>query len=244
MDNNTTDKDNGRLRLFAVIAVLIAAVLLLLNKSCSQSRDLDARNEYEKLLVEHYNDTIRSYINKNGELVSEKQALVIENENLKKAAGLSKDETLKEKVKIVFRDTAYSNGSAGTTYVYDTVRISDLMPFDTLDISKTYKEGSYIKYRLTGYGIKGSLKDFSVDSDIRLTQTMDSNGKVLIATDCTDLKFSDINTVYYDDSENAYKHRKRFGPGLNVSVGYDVIRQMPYVGIGIGFNFTPKKWQF
>lgn len=228
--------------LFSVMAVII---VLLLNKSCSQGREIEAIRDNIEYLTKNYNDTIKSYKDKNGNLIAEKRVLIIENEDLKKVIGMNKNDVFVETIEVRVYDTIYNNTEAKPIYIHDTITtaVNDV-DLDTVTVSKKYKKGSYINYTLTGYGIDKSLKNMTVDSNIRLEQTLDENGLLKITTDCTDLNFVNMNSSFYDNSKDRYKHRKRFGPGINVGVGYDVISQKPYIGVGVGINFTPKKWQF
>lgn len=222
---------------YAIEGVLLVVIVLLCFRSCSKSEEIKGLRELNESLTRLYTDTINSYKDANGNLVAEKNSLVIMNERLKKELEMKPEEVVKIHTEIEYRDKiVFKELPSGDP--------SSTVSCDSMVINKRYKT-SYIKHTLYGDNVEDVVYAFKTDSKIDLDVSLEESGRLKITTDVNDFNFNVIDSRVYKEKYDDTKMRKRWGVGIGVHTGYAVFpKPSPYIGIGVGLNFTPKKWQW
>lgn len=207
------------------ILVVIGLFLLisLMFKECS-SRD---REVSSKRLIAQLNDSLQSYRDKEGKMVSKISSIEVDNMSFFKQLEV-KDKTIKELQKLVKKSTLAASIIKTETKVDTVFRTTKIK--DTVNI--TYETNFDVKGWIWGTVSMNkdttSLKVFTRDQyDIRLSKEKDGTYIDVINHN----PFSTTQEV-----RSVYKLPKTKKWNLNVSAGYGITPEgfKPYIGIGLG----------
>jgi len=252
-------------------ALFIALVVVLFFMFRSCGGDSVDKLKYEQN-ISSLRDSVRTYQTKNGDLVSEKMALIIEKDELKKYS----DELLKEieyleddpivitkVVTEIVHEISYIKPELDTNgIIYNADSTIKYTPFKW-DIDSTYSEGNYRKiggeYTIsvdTNQNIK--TKDFVILNDeiglsftTGLTENDDDKVEIFITSKYPNFKAVKIDGALFDPRES--KVIKKFFPpkrwGVGVYGGYgvyvDPTKFTAGTGLtfGVGISYNPFQWK-
>jgi hypothetical protein len=222
-------------------AMLFLFIMTMMNRCNSEKVDVLETN------IIGYRDSLKTVELKNGELISYKQSLILNNEALREELNISKTE-IKDLEKKLDSKIAQVNKLSSMLQMKDTV----FMKSDTVYINSDSTSTKIFKWsdnwteltaNVTGASIIESnlaLYDFRVKVPLEFGITEDY--KVWAKSPNPYLVIEDISsaTVY---GSTIYPKKKRWSWGLQVGfgAGYDVISKRfvvgPYAGAGVEYNF-------
>ena len=243
--------------LIGIVVILVFIGAQQCNKA-HRAEDEIKRLENNELAL---NDTIKCYTDINGNLVAEKRAL-----------QLSQDELIEEVNLLKKKNREYIAYINSNINIKDTVRVPVVVEIhDTIGaangVIKSFKEDTFGKsYRKIGVEIPFTIDDrlnvgdaeFSVSQDIFIEGALERDIKtgetfMMIRTDYPGVMFnSGTGVVVSNSKEYDRSMRKSQGIGIcigpSVGLGYDMINKnmSPTVGISItvGWTYTPKAFQW
>ena len=243
--------------LIGIVVILVFIGAQQCNKA-HRAEDEIKRLENNELAL---NDTIKCYTDINGNLVAEKRALQLSQDEL-----MTEVDLLKRKNREYI---AYINSNMGIT---DTVRVPVVVEVhDTVNnysgTIRSAKEDTFGKsYRKIGVEIPFSIDDnlnvgdaeFTLDQNIFVEGALERDTKtgetyMMIRTDYPGVSFnSGMGVAVTGSKEYDRSMRKSQGIGIcigpSVGLGYDMINKnmSPTVGISItvGWTYTPKAFQW
>ena len=209
------------------ILIIIGLFLLLslMFKECS-SRDKEISS---KRLIEQLNDSLQSYRDKEGKMISRISTIEVDNMSFFKQLQV-KDKTISELQKLVKKGT-FAASIIKTETKVDTV-------FKTTKIKDTVN----ITYE-TDFDVQGwiwgtvsmnkdttSLRVFTRDQyDIRLSKEKDG-------TYIDVINHNPFSTTQEVRSVYKLPKQKKFGIGVNLGYGMTSYGLSPYIGLGINYN--------
>lgn len=249
---------------FNIITIVVSLILcLLLIKQCNTNNGL--RNE---IIRQHNNilaitDSLNQYKDELGRTVAEKHAFQLTQEELRDSVGLLKKKNTDYisyiKTHIGTNDTIYEK-----TYIDRTLRDTVYLDNGVITMTKndTFGKSSRKVSLMIPYYVDSLLHtgnaNIELEQNIFVESWLEKNTKtgesmVYLRSDYPNMTFNSgmgiiaTTTPNYDRSM-----RKTKGIGINVGpqlgISYDLVnkRIVPTVGVGvgIGFNITPKRLQW
>ena len=253
-------------------ALFIALVVLLviIFRSCSGDTDIE-KFKYEQNIAA-LRDSVRTYETKNGELVSEKTALITDKSDLKKyndelnkeIKHIKDNPIIIKKVSVeMIHDTIYAEAKIDSNgIVFNKDSSIKIIPF-RWDIDSTYSEGNFRriggKYIIsvdTSMNVRS--KDFVITHDelglsftTGITENEDDRVEIFIKSNYPNFKAVKIDGALFDPRES--KVIKKFFPpkrwGVGVFGGYgiyidpDNFRAGTGVTFGVGVSYDLLQWR-
>lgn len=214
-------------RFLAPILLTIGLFLLisLMFRECSD-RDREINS---KRLIEQLNDSLRSYRDKEGKMISRISSIEVDNMSFFKQLEL-KDKTIQELQKLVKKGTLAASIIKTETKVDTVFRTTKIK--DTVNI--TYETDFDVQGWIWGTVAINrdttSLRVFTRDQyDIRLSKEKDG-------TYIDVINHNPFSTTQEVRSVYKLPKQKKFGIGVNLGYGITSHGLSPYIGLGINYN--------
>lgn len=221
---------------------LMFIVILLMNTTCINNDKKKLQNNI-KALTEFVNVLEL----KNGDLIYEKQTLILEKDEVEKYLDISN-----KRIKEIEKEL--DSSLALISELKSSVRIDTIITTDSLIISNNNDTiTAYFRYNdrwvtLNGYtqiidSTNGNTQINDLSIDVPLTIGLTDDYKIFATSDNPYIVFSDINSAIIENSITDSKHKKwGFGPyvGVGVNFGYDPFHNGAGITLGgsVGFCIT------
>lgn len=253
-----------------VLFIALVVLLVFMFRSCGENTNLEIF-KYEQNIAA-LKDSIRTYENKNGELVSEKTALITEKEGLKKyndelskeVKHLKDNPIIVKKVSVeIIHDTIYVDPEIDSSgIVYNADSSIKVVPFKWSDSTKYDKNnfrnigGKYIVAVDTNMNVWS--RDFVIINDeigmsftTGITENEDDRVEIFVKSDYPNFKAVKIDGALFDPRES--KVIKKFFPpkrwGVGVFGGYGIyidpsnFRAGTGITFGVGVSYDLFQWR-
>lgn len=253
-----------------VLFIALVVLLVFMFRSCGENTNLEIF-KYEQNIAA-LKDSIRTYENKNGELVSEKTALITEKEGLKKyndelskeVKHLKDNPIIVKKVSVeIIHDTIYVDPEIDSSgIVYNADSSIKVVPFKWSDSTKYDKNnfrnigGKYIVAVDTNMNVWS--RDFVIINDeigmsftTGITENDDDRVEIFVKSDYPNFKAVKIDGALFDPRES--KVIKKFFPpkrwGVGVFGGYGIyidpsnFRAGTGITFGVGVSYDLFQWR-
>lgn len=250
------------------IGLVVALVIMF--RSCSGDTDIE-KFKYEQNIAA-LRDSVRTYETKNGDLVSEKTALITDKSELKKyndelskeVKNLKDNPIIVKKVSVeIIHDTIYVDPQIDSSaIVYNADSSIKVVPFKWSDSTRYDKNnfrnigGKYIVTVDTNMNVRS--KDFVIINDelglsftTGITENEDDRVEIFIKSNYPNFKAVKIDGALFDPRES--KVIKKFFPpkrwGVGVFGGYgiyidpDNFRAGTGVTFGVGVSYDLLQWR-
>ncbi len=248
----------------------LVVVLVIMFRSCSGDTDIE-KFKYEQNIAA-LRDSVRTYETKNGDLVSEKTALITDKSELKKyndelskeVKNLKDNPIIVKKVSVeIIHDTIYVDPQIDSSaIVYNADSSIKVVPFKWSDSTRYDKNnfrnigGKYIVTVDTNMNVRS--KDFVIINDeigmsftTGITENEDDRVEIFVKSDYPNFKAVKIDGALFDPRES--KVIKKFFPpkrwGVGVFGGYgiyidpDNFRAGTGVTFGVGVSYDLLQWR-
>ena len=253
-----------------VLFIALVVLLVFMFRSCGENTNLEIF-KYEQNIAS-LKDSIRTYENKNGELVSEKTALITEKEGLKKyndelskeVKNLKDNPIIVKKVSVeIIHDTIYVDPEIDSSgIVYNADSSIKVVPFKWSDSTKYDKNnfrnigGKYIVAVDTNMNVWS--RDFVIINDeigmsftTGITENDDDRVEIFVKSDYPNFKAVKIDGALFDPRESTVI-KKFFPPkrwGVGVFGGYGIyidpsnFRAGTGITFGVGVSYDIFQWR-
>jgi len=241
---------NGRLLTMIVLVVLA----LLLFRQCEQTRKAEWETTRISNNLKASQDTIRNYVDKNGNSAAEIRALTLTLDEAKEMVEFEKNRppvtVIKYETKIVEKLVEIPVASIDT--VIGNFNSAAVIASEASWGKSSRKIKTTVPYSFTDG--KATFGDATIDleQNIFLTASILRDKKtkevfVNLSTDYPGTKFNSAQGIMIDQSSSGFRDlqrqsRKSLGLGLQLGMGFTGNGISPYVGIGL--NYTPKFLQW
>ena len=208
-----------------LITIGLFLLLSLMFRECS-SRDQEISS---KKLIAQLNDSLQSYRDKEGKMISKISSIEIDNMSFFKQLEV-KDKTIQELQKLVKKSTLAASIIKTETKVDTVFKTTKIK--DTVNI--TYETDFDVQGWIWGTVSMNkdttSLKVFTRDQyDIRLSKEKDG-------TYIDVINHNPFSTTQEVRSVYKLPKQKKFGIGVNLGYGITSYGLSPYIGLGINYN--------
>lgn len=221
---------------FIIVVLSIICIILLMTSSCSGHKNKVLNNNIKAL-----RDTVTQVQLKNGEILSEKQSLILSNKELSDYLDLSKQE-IKDLQKKLDSKVLY------ITELESSIRIDTITCVDSIYIrdSIRYTDFRYTDEWIHLYGTTNLSKPQTTINELfintPLTVGLTEDSQFFITTPNPYIKITNINSVIVDNKKTTKPKRWNVGLNLGLGVQYDLIKKEfgvgPYLGIGVSYGFS------
>jgi hypothetical protein len=250
--------------------IALVVVLVIMFRSCSGDTDIE-KFKYEQNIAA-LRDSVRTYETKNGDLVSEKTALITDKSELKKY-----NDELNKEIKHI-KDNPIIIKQVSVEMIHDTIYAETIIDSNGIvfnkdssvkvvpfrwDIDSTYSKGNFRriggKYIIsidTSMNVKS--KDFVITHDelglsftTGITENKDDRVEIFIKSNYPNFKAVKIDGALFDPRES--KVIKKFFPpkrwGVGVFAGYGMyidsnnFRAGTGVTFGVGVSYDLLQWR-
>jgi len=241
---------NGRLLTMIVLVVLA----LLLFRQCEQTRKAEWETTRISNNLKASQDTIRNYVDKNGNSAAEIRALTLTLDEAKEMVEFEKNRppvtVIKYETKIVEKLVEIPVASIDT--VIGSFNSAAVIASEASWGKSSRKIKTTVPYSFTDG--KATFGDATIDleQNIFLTASILRDKKtkevfVNLSTDYPGTKFNSAQGIMIDQTSSGFRDlqrqsRKSLGLGLQLGMGFTGNGISPYVGIGL--NYTPKFLQW
>ena len=219
-----------------VIGILvIICILLILSTNCSNHKNKVLTNNIQSL-----RDTVELIQLQNGNLLSEKQSLILDNQQLSEYLNLSKQDIkdLQKKLdsKLLYISELESNVSVHTVICHDSVYIVDSVHY----VDFSYSDNWIDLYGTTNLKIpQTTINNLYINTPLTIGLTEDN--KFFVTTPNPYINITNINSAIVDTKKTTKPKRWNLGVQVGVGVNYDLIQRHlgvgPYVGVGLSYGF-------
>lgn len=250
-----TDSKTVRTALVLTIVFLIFLLMQQCGKTRSAKEDIIRLKNNGKALQ----DTVRNYKDKWGNSVGEILGLKL---TLKELSDSLKYEKKRPPITIIeVRTEIVEKIKEVPVYIRDTLIIQDTLKFESeLCIAESDTFGKSSRSISVGvpFSVKNSLRfgkaNIEIKQNIWLSASMLQDKKtkevfVQVKTDYPNATFNNLKGILIDQSSKEFKglknsHKKSFGLGINLGMGYMPLTNSfgPYLGIGISYNPKFLQW--
>lgn len=239
-------------------SILLMILLVIFSVLFFRQCEMTKKAELETLRINNNwkasQDTIRNYVDKNGNSAAEIRALTLTLDEAKKSLDFEKSKppvtVIKYETQIVEKiveipvaviDTVIGNFNSAAVISADASwgksyrKIKTIVPYSLQDSEITFGEAS-----------------IDLEQNIFLTASINMDKKtrevfVNLSTDYPNTRFNSAQGIMIDQSSSGFKdiqlqNRKSLGIGLHLGIGLAGTGIGPYVGIGL--NYTPKILQW
>lgn len=228
---------------FLILSLTIMMVFLLLHDCSSANKYLNLQEKYD-MNISALQDTVVHYKDENGLQAAKIGVLHSSNAAMIADIGIEK-----ETVKLLKQEVLHYKNKVVTSTVFQTVT-----QFDTTFTTDTmyYKEIDtvlHVKESFPTYGVKFNDSWINIEGTVdkeTTTLTIGMNNEYAVSVVKKKRKYEAIvknsNPYCYTKDIAAYKldmpKPKKFGIGVSVGYGLDLLtlRPSPYVGVGISYN--------
>jgi hypothetical protein len=244
---------NGKtLRILPMVGLIIFALLFF--RQCEQTRKAEWETTRISNNLKASQDTIRNYVDKNGNSAAEIRALTLTLDEAKEMVEFEKGRppvtVIKYETKIVEKlvelqvatvDTVIGNFSSAAIIASEgswgksSRKIKTTVPYSFSDNKATFGDAT-----------------IDIEQNIFLTASILRDKKtkevfVNLSTDYPGTKFNSAQGIMIDQTSSGFRDlqlqsRKSLGLGLQLGVGLTATGVAPYVGVGL--NYTPKFLQW
>mgnify|MGYP001691746864 FL=1 len=213
---------------FLAPMLLTIGLFLLISLMFRECSDRD-REINSKRLIEQLNDSLRSYRDKEGKMISRISSIEVDNMSFFKQLEV-KDKTIQELQKLVKKGTFAASIIKTETKVDTVFRTTKIK--DTVNI--TYETDFDVQGWIWGTVAMNrdttSLRVFTRDQyDIRLSKEKDG-------TYIDVINHNPFSTTQEVRSVYKLPKQKKFGIGVNLGYGMTSYGLSPYIGLGINYN--------
>ena len=218
-----------------IISILtIICIILTLSTNCSNHKNKGLTNNIQSL-----RDTIEFIQLQNGNLLSEKQSLILDNQQLNEYLELSKQDIkdLQKKLdsKLLYISELESNVSVHTVICHDSVYIVDSVHY----VDFSYSDNWIDLYGTTNLKIpQTTINNLYINTPLTIGLTEDN--KFFATSPNPYINITNINSAIVDTKKTT---KPKFNLGVQVGVGahYDLIQRQfgvgPYIGVGLSYGF-------
>ena len=253
-----------------VLFIALVVLLVFMFRSCGENTNLEIF-KYEQNIAA-LKDSIRTYENKNGELISEKTALITEKDELKEyndelskeVKNLKDNPIIVKKVSVeIIHDTIYVDPEIDSSgIVYNADSSIKVVPFKWSDSTRYDKNnfrnigGKYIVAVDTNMNVWS--RDFVIINDeigmsftTGITENDDDRVEIFVKSDYPNFKAVKIDGALFDPRES--KVIKKFFPpkrwGVGVFGGYGIyidpgnFRAGTGITFGVGVSYDLFQWK-
>lgn len=249
---------------FSIICLTISLLLgLILINQCNRNSTLENEITRQKNNALAITDTLRHYKDELGRTVAEKHAFQLTQEELRDSIGLLKKKNT-DYISYINTQMGIKDTISDITYIDRTIRDTVYLDNGTITMTKndTFGKSSREVSLMIPYYVDSLLHtgkaNIELNQNIFVESWLEKNSKtgetmVYLRSDYPNIRFNSGMGIVATTSPSYDKSmRKTKGIGINlgpqVGVSYDLVnkRIVPTVGIGvgIGFNYTPKKFQW
>lgn len=250
-----TDPRTVKTLLVVVIGILIFLLMQQCEKTTIAKQDVVRLKNNAKALQ----DTVKNYKDKWGNSVGEIRGLKL---TLKELGDSLKYEKKRPPITIIeVRTEIIERIKEVPVYIKDTLIIQDTLKFESeLCIAESDTFGKSSRSISVGVpfsvreGLKFGKANIEIKQNIWLSASIlqDKKSKevfVQVKSDYPNATFNNLKGILIDQTTKEFKglknsHKKSFGLGLNLGIGYMPLTNSfgPYLGIGI--SYTPKFLQW
>lgn len=243
----------------ALIAGVIGILVFLLMQQCEKTEIAKQDVVRLKNNAKALQDTVKNYTDKWGNSVGEIRGLKL---TIKELGDSLKFEKRKPPITIIeVRTEIVEKIKEVPVYIKDTLIIQDTFKFESeLCIAESDTFGKSSRSISVGVpfsvkeGIKFGKANIELKQNIWLSASISQDKRtkevfVQVKSDYPNAAFNNLKGILIDQNSKEFKslknsHRKSFGVGINLGVGYIpfVNRFGPFVGVGI--SYTPKFLQW
>lgn len=220
-----------------IIEALLFGAILIGMQTCS-TRSMDGANR----TISALRDSIEVVELKNGDLLYEKQSLLVEKAELEEYLDVSKKE-IKEIERSLNSSLAYIADLEGKISLTKEITVRDSLIYvhDTLTrYSFDYKDNWLEINGLTDIRGKDAFTTLqTISVPMNLSVGLTENYNIFVKTDNPYVSFNNITGAVIDKS-TIYPRPKRFNIGIQVGVGpqYDFVHRTLGVGVYAGFGLS------
>lgn len=213
---------------FLAPMLLTIGLFLLISLMFRECSDRD-REINSKRLIEQLNDSLRSYRDKEGKMISRISTIEVDNMSFFKQLEV-KDKTIQELQKLVKKGTLAASIIKTETKVDTVFRTTKIK--DTVNV--TYETDFDVQGWIWGTVAINkdttALRIFTRDQyDIRLSKEKDG-------TYIDVINHNPFSTTQEVRSVYKLPKQKKFGIGVNLGYGMTSYGLSPYIGLGINYN--------
>jgi hypothetical protein len=241
---------NGKL--LTIIALVVLALLLF--RQCEQTK----KAEWETTRINNNwkasQDTIRNYVDKNGNSAAEIRALTLTLDEAKKEIQFEKGRppvtVIKYETKIVEKIVDVQVTSIDT--VIGNFNSAAVIASEASWGKSSRKVKTTVPYSIAGNQATFGDATIDLEQNIFLTASILRDKKtkevfVNLSTDYPGTRFNSAQGIMIDQTSSGFRdlqlqNRKSLGLGLQLGVGLTGAGVSPYVGVGL--NYTPKFLQW
>lgn len=235
--NMTTQIKRSVLSALFALFVLGGTFLYLYHRNSVKSQEIAQYKQNWKAAQ----DSVEHFRLKNGELLAERQSLVLSESELRAQLNISKDEIKDLKKKL-------GSAPAVVTKVQSEVRIDSIyiestptvVTVDTLSAPITFNDNWLTLNGQVDYSsgkVRTNLHNISMSAPLTIGTA--ENGKFFVSTSNPYLNITDITSVV---SEKVVPKRRHWGIGVSIgpSIGYDFHHKDIYWGVGgmVGLQYN------
>ena len=217
-----------------IFLLTIICIILVLFSNCSNQKNKVLTNNILSL-----RDSVEVIQLQNGNLLSEKQSLILDNQQLSDYLELSNKEIrdLQKKLdsKLLYISELEGNVSVHTVVCHDSVYITDSVHY----VDFSYSDDWINLYGTTDLTIPlTTIRDLSISTPLTVGITEDY--KFFVTSPNPYLNITNINSAVVESKTTKPKHWN-LGIQVGVGVNYDLIKRQfgvgPYVGVGLSYGF-------
>ena len=246
-----TSPKNGRIIVAAILFILITLLL----RQCEKTRTAEWETTRIGNNLKASNDTIRNYIDKNGNSAAEIRALTL---TLKEAKGMVKFNKTRPPVTIIKYETQIVERIVKVPVISIDTAIGKFNSAAIIESEDSWGKSSRKIKTTVPYSFENGKATFGnaaidLDQNIFLTASILRDKKtkevfVNLSTDYPGTTFNSAQGIMIDSKSSGFrdlqfKSRKSFGVGVQLGIGISGTNLIsPYVGLGI--NYTPKFLQW
>jgi hypothetical protein len=250
-----TDPKNLRTLLVIVIGILI----FLLMQQCEKTKAVKEDVTRIKNNAIALQDTVRNYKDKWGNSVGEIKGLKL---TLKELSDSFKYAKNRPPITIIeVRTEIVERIKEVPVYIKDTLIIQDTLKFESelcINESDTFGKSSRSISIGVPFSVREGLKfgkaNIELKQNIWLSASISQDKKtkevfVQVKSDYPNATFNNIKGILIDQNSKEFKalknsHKKSFGLGINLGIGYMPLTNSfgPYLGVGV--SYTPKFLQW
>lgn len=208
-----------------LITIGLFLLLSLMFRECS-SRDQEISS---KKLIAQLNDSLQSYRDKEGKMISKISSIEVDNMSFFKQLEV-KDKTIKELQKLVKKGTLAASIIKTETKVDTVFRTTKVKDTANITYETDFDVQGWIWGTVSMNKDTTSLRVFTRDQyDIRLSKEKDG-------TYIDVINHNPFSTTQEVRSVYKLPKQKKFGIGVNLGYGITSYGLSPYIGLGINYN--------
>lgn len=219
-----------------IISILIIiCIILIFSTTCSNHKNKVLNNNISAL-----RDTVEYIELRNGNLLSEKQSLILDNQQLSEYLDLSKQDIkdLQKKLdsKLLYISELESNVSVHTVICHDSVYIVDSVHY----VDFSYSDNWIDLHGTTNLKIpQTTINNLYINTPLTIGLTEDN--KFFATSPNPYINITNINSAIVDTKKTTKPKHWNLGVQVGVGAHYDIIDRHfgvgPYVGVGLSYGF-------